>query len=140
LNASSAALFASNGFRSATQIVTRNDRLVPTQPHRNARRMSHLIHYYGRRSACPTIQFCQPRNCRATCILRNCRQVLRRRLVKVPGQLKLANPTYRIGKKLRLRARRWRRPRPRDRLAAPVFNGQHRWAGALASVESLRTA
>jgi hypothetical protein len=37
-------------------------------------------------------QLRQPWSCRATCILRNCRQELGRRLVKVPGQLKLANP------------------------------------------------
>src|SRR5437667_7190277 len=32
-----------------------DDRLVPTQPHRNSRRMSHLTNCHGRRSACPTI-------------------------------------------------------------------------------------
>ena len=118
-----------------------DDRSVPTQPHRNARRMSHLINQYGRRSACHTITIPQMSELlHHPFILTNCRQALRRRLVKVPGQLKLANPTYGTEKRVTLRARRWSRPRPRGRLAAPVFDGQHRWAGALASIESLRTA
>src|SRR5439155_8955259 len=59
-----------------------DDRLVPTQPYRKARRMSHLINWFGRRSACQTITISPTSKLlRHPLILRNCRQALRCRLI-----------------------------------------------------------